>query len=164
MTIGRGARQYRRKKAAGLCNCGRPHWNGYLQCKKCYLRSAAASLSEDKKAKRRALRKERDEKGLCTRCGGERDDDRKRCRRCREKEVAKVQARRVRNGASRSPKEKKRRSELADARRSAGLCHCGNTPSEGHKTCDRCRRQNKRAHKRYRARKKVQRILDSIDQ
>ena len=63
MTIGRGARQYRRNKAAGLCNCGRPHWNGYLQCKKCYLRGAAASLSEDKKAKRRALRKERDEKG-----------------------------------------------------------------------------------------------------
>lgn len=62
------------------CNGKRFAEPGYTTCPEC---RASKSFHE------KALRKRRDEQGLCTRCGGERDDPmRKICTKCRAKVAA----------------------------------------------------------------------------
>ena len=154
-----GTKRYHQRKEKGLCNCGRPQWHGYSKCRACYMSDSESGTSERKKARRRATRQEREDAGLCTSCGGDRDDEYlKQCSVCREKGVAKERKRK----AWTLPRSKKARVKRETAYMAAGLCRCGQEPEPGGKRCLRCLNSNKLATKRWREKQKVKAILGGL--
>ena len=91
-------------------------------------------------------RKDRREKGLCTRCGGEREDDRflmcEDCRRIsRESKKKDYMMYGSRKTKERVEIDKRRRKELIEYRKENNLCiYCGEENDEnGYMSCSKCR-------------------------
>ena len=104
-------------------------------------------------------RKDRREKGLCTRCGGEREDDRflmcEDCRRIsRESKKKDYMMYGSRKTKERVEIDKRRRKELIEYRKENNLCiYCGGqNDEEGYMSCSKCRskkREQRKQSKEY---------------
>jgi len=90
-------------------------------------------INENNRNYYRRMRDERNEKGLCTMCGCERDSDYKMCSRCRAKQKEKARIQR---------EKKSKRKEWLDR----DLCfRCGSERKEGFKLCEKCYEDNVKA-------------------
>ena len=131
------------RKRMGLCvQCGKErHFPGYVRCPECIEKAEAASrkcwgneenktrYNERGKKRKKELRHERKEKGLCPGCGKQvKDKTYVYCARCRERKNA---ARRAKN--RRGPGDHFRE------RIEAGVCmFCGGEIVPGYKLCKSC--------------------------
>ncbi len=83
---------YKRLKKQLCPKCGRKRDAGGLWCKSCIAKNRVAKMSVTLESRARYNRRYHErcrEEGLCTRCGGRRDDERFiRCGQCRVKEQA----------------------------------------------------------------------------
>jgi 5-methylcytosine-specific restriction endonuclease McrA len=139
-----------RRRTAGLCTtCGGPRDTpNMVRCSACRTaeqaqhgearrtkwKAVSAQASAELRTRRRAWK----DAGLCSWCGGERDDPaRRRCQECR-----------ARNNAAQKAQDR--------ARRQAGLCpRCGGRPEGGERLCDRCREKQRGEYRRAFARDPV---------
>jgi len=117
--------RYRRRKDEGLCvNCGSVDIKeDSLSCEGCLRRMRLSA---------RALRKDRQAKGLCN-CGGVRVDGYKECARCR----------------AYTKSRKRGRNVTHERLRASGLCiyNCGNVAQDNRVSCLECRREIQRKRK-----------------
>lgn len=69
---------------SGICaRCGKPA-NGHSLCDDCKKKVAEYNKKRGTDEIAKANRAERDRLGLCTKCGAERDTEKKMCAKCRE--------------------------------------------------------------------------------
>jgi hypothetical protein len=111
-----------RRKAKGLCRCGRRPIKGKKTCRKCV--TARVARNRERRARYRA-------EGRC-RCGKKAIAGQKECRGCSARHAKAVAASQAKN-------------------RRAGLCACGRQAGEGKKSCESCLARRRRLAERHKA-------------